>query len=51
VCELSDIDEFITDDGISGEQLAALRALNVSVTVVPVERQVPEATAHELPAA
>jgi DeoR/GlpR family transcriptional regulator of sugar metabolism len=51
VCELSEIDEFITDDDVSGEQLAALRALNVSVTVVPVERTSPAMMPDDLPAA
>lgn len=37
-CELSAFDEFITDSGVSGEQLAGLQAMNVKVTVVPVER-------------
>lgn len=36
VADLSVIDEFITDDGITEGQLAALRALNLKVTVVPV---------------
>lgn len=37
-CELSAIDEVITDDGIGAEQLASLKALHANVTVVPVER-------------
>jgi DeoR/GlpR family transcriptional regulator of sugar metabolism len=41
-CELSVFDEFITDSGVSEEQLAALRALNVKVTVVTVERGIAE---------
>lgn len=35
-CEISEIDEVITDDGISEADLAALRAQSVKVTVVPV---------------
>jgi len=38
VCDLSVFDEFITDDAVGEEQLAALRALNVNVTIVPVDR-------------
>ncbi len=38
VCDLSVFDEFITDDAVDEEQLAALRALNVNVTIVPVDR-------------
>ena len=38
VCDLSIFEEFITDDGITEEQLAAIRAMNVNVTVVPVDR-------------
>ncbi|MDQ0395027.1 DeoR/GlpR family DNA-binding transcription regulator [Labrys monachus] len=41
-CDLSAIDELITDDGILPEHLASLRSYNVKVTVVPV-RDVPEA--------
>ena len=37
-CELSAIDEVITDDGIAADQLTALRALHSNVTVVPVRR-------------
>ncbi|CAM5765285.1 DeoR family transcriptional regulator [Labrys miyagiensis] len=36
-CELSAIDELITDDGISPEQLESLHAYGVKVTVVPVK--------------
>jgi DeoR/GlpR family transcriptional regulator of sugar metabolism len=36
-CELSEIDEVITDDGIGREQRAALEALVPAVTVVAVE--------------
>ena len=36
-CELSEIDEVITDDGISPESLAALRAFELKVTVVPMK--------------
>jgi len=36
-CELSEIDEVITDEGISPEHLAALRAFDVKVTVVPIK--------------
>ncbi|MBB5751568.1 DeoR/GlpR family DNA-binding transcription regulator [Prosthecomicrobium pneumaticum] len=35
-CDVSAVDEIITDDGIPAEHLAALRSLNVKVTVVPV---------------
>jgi DeoR/GlpR family transcriptional regulator of sugar metabolism len=38
VCDLSAFEEFITDDGVGEEQVAALRALNVNVTIVPVDR-------------
>lgn len=34
--EVSDVDEVITDDGISADDLDGLRAQNVKVTVVPV---------------
>ena len=33
-CDISAISEVITDDGADEEQLAALRALNIQVTVV-----------------
>jgi len=36
-CELSEIDEVITDDGIAPEQLAALRNFDLKVTVVPMK--------------
>jgi DeoR/GlpR family transcriptional regulator of sugar metabolism len=35
-CDLSAIDEVITDDGIAPEQLSLLRSSNVSMTVVTV---------------
>jgi DeoR family transcriptional regulator of aga operon len=35
-CDISAISELITDDGANEEQLAALRALNVKVTVANV---------------
>jgi DeoR/GlpR family transcriptional regulator of sugar metabolism len=35
-CQLSEIDEVITDDGIDPEQIASLRASNVKLTIVPV---------------
>ena len=35
-CDISDISEVITDDGISAEHLSALKSFNVMVTVVPV---------------
>jgi len=35
-CDLSAIDELITDDGIQSEHLASLHSFNVKVTVVPV---------------
>lgn len=38
-CELSAIDEVITDDGISADHLASLRAIHANVTVVPVLQQ------------
>lgn len=34
--ELSDMDEVITDDGVTDENLAMLRSFNVTVSVVPV---------------
>lgn len=37
VCEVSDLDEIITDDGIDPPTLAALRQLGIAVTIVPVE--------------
>ena len=40
-CDLSAIDEVITDDGLDAEQLAALRALHPKVTVVPVRGMPP----------
>jgi len=39
VCELSSFDELITDDGISAEQLAALCAMPLRVTVVKIDRR------------
>jgi DeoR/GlpR family transcriptional regulator of sugar metabolism len=39
VCDVSLIDELITDDGIPDEQLAALRAMRLPVTVVAVDRR------------
>jgi DeoR/GlpR family transcriptional regulator of sugar metabolism len=39
VCELSFFDELITDDGISAEQLAALCAMPLRVTVVKIDRR------------
>lgn len=47
-CEVSQIDEIVTDDGIGAEQLSGLRALNVEVTVVRVERDAPEASVRSL---
>jgi DeoR/GlpR family transcriptional regulator of sugar metabolism len=35
-CNLSDIDELITDDGVTPEQLASLRSFNTKITVVSV---------------
>jgi len=35
-CDISAIDEVITDDGIAPEHLSSLRSFNVKVTVVPV---------------
>lgn len=35
-CDVSSIDEVITDDGISAAELSALRSLDVKVSVVPV---------------
>lgn len=43
-CEIQDIDEVITDDGIAPEHLAALRAFSVKVTVVPVNANGPAGT-------
>ncbi|MGK9167621.1 DeoR/GlpR family DNA-binding transcription regulator [Inquilinus limosus] len=44
-CELSAIDEVITDDGISPEHLASLRSFDVKVTVVSTrEAEAPSAT-------
>ena len=34
---LSDMDEIVTDDGISAEQLSSLEAMKLKVTVVPSE--------------
>jgi DeoR/GlpR family transcriptional regulator of sugar metabolism len=36
-CELSEIHEVITDDGISSEHLASLRTFDLKVTVVPLK--------------
>jgi DeoR family transcriptional regulator, aga operon transcriptional repressor len=38
VCDLSMFEELITDDGIGAEQLAALRAMRLRVTVVEIDR-------------
>ena len=40
-CDLSEIEEVITDDGASPEDLEALRAAGVKVTVVAVRREGP----------
>ena len=38
-CHVSEIEEVITDDGASAEDLEGLRATGVKVTVVPVKRE------------
>ncbi|MEW9309044.1 DeoR/GlpR family DNA-binding transcription regulator [Labrys portucalensis] len=38
LCEVSEIDEIITDDAVGAEALAPLRAAEKSVTLVPVQR-------------
>ena len=37
VAELSEIDHYLTDDGISKTALEAMEAAGVSVTVVPIK--------------
>jgi DeoR/GlpR family transcriptional regulator of sugar metabolism len=47
-CELAEIDEVITDEGISAENLSALRSIHPAVTVVPVGDGPEEAAIDQL---
>ena len=38
ICDMSSVDQIITDDGVSGSVVERLQEQGVDVTVVPVER-------------